>query len=65
MCFSIKDEQSGDLLAKEKYNFNDPFPYLATNIGSGVTMTLVKSEDELLTKYGELCLWICRSIFEK
>ena len=65
MCFSIKHEQSGDLLAKEMYNFKDPFPYLATNIGTGVTMTLAKSEDELLTKYGELCLCVCRPIFEK
>ena len=55
MCFSIKHGQHGEPIKKEINSFSDPFPYLATNIGSGVSITLVKSEDEFLIKNGELC----------
>ena len=45
-CFSFKNPCKGGPLVKEPFDFRNPYPYVAVNIGSGVSVMLVKSEND-------------------
>ena len=45
-CFSIKNPSKDGAMIKEPFDFRDPYPYVAVNIGSGVSIMLVKSKDD-------------------
>ena len=54
ICYSIKNPMSPGPIEKVPYEVDDPYPFIATNIGTGASMTHFKSENEIIAKYGML-----------
>ena len=50
----MKDPSKDGPMIKEPYDFHNPYPYLAVNIGSGVSVILVNSKDD----YQRVAGWI-------
>ena len=57
-CFSIQNPLDKGSLIKEPFDFRDPYPYVLVNIGSGVSIMLVKSESEYARITGKFDLLI-------
>ncbi|XP_078485525.1 pantothenate kinase 3 [Ciona intestinalis] len=45
-CFSISNPLSDGPIEKAPFDFRDPYPYMVANIGSGVSIMLVRSQED-------------------